>query len=87
VGWLRRNRVLLPGVSVLARLVASVRDSAAERMHRSLADAAAAADFGLPARLRGWLPTPTGFGSLFLSRPSTRGPIPITSAAAGASPG
>ena len=28
VGWLRRNRVLLPGVSVLARLVASVRDGA-----------------------------------------------------------
>jgi hypothetical protein len=40
VGWLRRNRVLLPGVSVLARLVASVRDGAAERMHRVLADAA-----------------------------------------------
>jgi len=27
VGWLRRNRVLLPGVSVLASLVASVREN------------------------------------------------------------
>jgi hypothetical protein len=52
VTWLRRNRVLLPGVSVLARLVASVREGAAGRMYRSLADAAAAADPALPARLR-----------------------------------
>jgi hypothetical protein len=29
--WLRRNRLLLPWVSVLALLVASVRDSAADR--------------------------------------------------------
>ena len=39
VGWLRRNRVLLPGVSVLTRLVASVREAAADRMHRVLASA------------------------------------------------
>jgi hypothetical protein len=55
VGWLRRHRVLLPGVSVLARLVASVRDGAAERMYRSLAEAAADADPGLATRLRGLL--------------------------------
>jgi hypothetical protein len=54
-GWLRRNRVLLPGISVLARLVVSARDGAAERMYRSLASAAAAADPALPARLRGLL--------------------------------
>jgi TnpA family transposase len=60
VGWLRRNRVLLPGVSVLARLVASIRDAAAERMYQSLAGAAAAADAGLPSRLRGLLVVPDG---------------------------
>lgn len=51
--WLRRNRVLLPGVSVLARMVAGIRDSAAERMHRTVADAAGAADMALPSRLHG----------------------------------
>jgi hypothetical protein len=59
VAWLRRNRVPLPGVSVLARLVASVRDSAADRMHRALADAAAA-DAALPSRLQGLLLVPDG---------------------------
>jgi hypothetical protein len=60
VGWLRRNRVLLPGVSVLARLVASVRDGAGERMYRSLADAAADTDPALPSRLQGLLAVPDG---------------------------
>jgi hypothetical protein len=60
VGWLRRNRVLLPGVSVLARLVASVRDGAGQRMFGSLADAATAADPALPSRLQGLLAVPDG---------------------------
>jgi len=35
VGWLRRNRVLLPGVSVLAKQVASVRQVAEKRLYAS----------------------------------------------------
>lgn len=37
VGWLRERLVLLPGVSVLARLVASVRDAAMQRLWDVLA--------------------------------------------------
>jgi hypothetical protein len=33
--WLRRERVLLPGVSVLARLVSTVREDADQRMYRT----------------------------------------------------
>jgi len=56
VTWLRRNKVLLPGVTVQTRLVATACDSAAERMRRTLAGAAAAADPALPARLQGLKP-------------------------------
>ena len=55
VAWLRRHRVLLPGASVLARLVASVREDATDRMHRTLAAAAAGADPAMPGRLLGLL--------------------------------
>jgi hypothetical protein len=60
VAWLRRYRVLLPGVSVLVRLVAKVRESAAERMYRTLAEAAVGADRELPNRLAGLLQVAEG---------------------------
>ncbi|WP_426938368.1 DUF4158 domain-containing protein [Pseudarthrobacter sp. S3] len=37
VAWIRAERVLLPGVSVLARLVAEVRGEAGDRLHSVLA--------------------------------------------------
>ncbi|MGC4857275.1 DUF4158 domain-containing protein [Micromonospora sp. DT4] len=58
--WLRRERVLLPGVSVLARLVAAVREETDQRMYRTLAEAAAGADVELPLRLRDLLEVPEG---------------------------
>jgi hypothetical protein len=60
VGWLRRHRVLLPGITVLTRLVNTVRPAAAERMHAVLAAAAVEADPMLPGRLRGSLEVPPG---------------------------
>jgi hypothetical protein len=60
VGWLRRGRVLLPGISVLTRLIATVREAAAERMHAALAAAAAGVDPALPVRLRASLRVPPG---------------------------
>ena len=85
VGWLRRNRVLLPGVSVLARPVASVRDAAGERMYRTLACAAAAADPTLSYRLEGLLAVPEGqrVSELERLRAAPRpGPLPGHCAAA-----
>lgn len=36
VSWLRTNKVLLPGVTTLTRLIARVRDEATERLHETL---------------------------------------------------
>ena len=67
VAWLRARRVLLPGVSVLARLVAEVRVSAAERFHSALALAAEGVD-GLPGRLDGLLVVADGMRASELER-------------------
>ena len=60
VGWLRRHLVLLPGVTVLTRLVNTVRDAAADRMHALLAAAATVTDPMLPGRLCAALRVPAG---------------------------
>lgn len=60
VGWLRRNRVLLPGVSVLARQVAEVRRIAEERLHATVAKEVRRADAALPWDLVATLKTPEG---------------------------
>ncbi|WSW88583.1 DUF4158 domain-containing protein [Streptomyces sp. NBC_00989] len=61
VGWLRRNRVLLPGVSVLAREVAEVRRIAEQRLHATVAKEVRRADAALPGDLRrGAHPLPAG---------------------------
>jgi hypothetical protein len=52
--------VLLPGVSVLARLVSAVREDAEQRMYQTLAEAAIGADVELPLRLRDLLEVPDG---------------------------
>ena len=57
VAWLRGERVLLPGVSVLARLVAEVRADAAARLHEALAGQV---DVALRARLEALLAVPNG---------------------------
>jgi hypothetical protein len=46
-GWLRRNRVLLPGASVLARQVSEARAVAARRLHTTVNRAVRRADPGL----------------------------------------
>ncbi|MFF4763356.1 Tn3 family transposase [Streptomyces sp. NPDC001292] len=75
VGWLRRNRVLLPGVSVLARQVSEVRTIAEKRLHATVARAAHRADPALPTDLVATLVTPEGgrYSELErLRRPPTR---------------
>jgi hypothetical protein len=60
VGWLRRHRVLLPGVSVLARQVSEVRVIAEKRLHTTVAKAARRADPALPGDLVATLKTLEG---------------------------
>ncbi|MFJ6438559.1 Tn3 family transposase [Streptomyces sp. NPDC091416] len=60
VGWLRRNRVLLPGASVLAKQVAAVRSVTEKRLYATVANAARRADASLPADLVALLEVPEG---------------------------
>lgn len=60
VGWLRRNRVLLPGASVLAKQVAAVRSVTEKRLYATVAGAARRADASLPADLVALLEVPEG---------------------------
>jgi hypothetical protein len=60
VGWLRRHRVLLPGVSVLARQVSEARKVAEKRLYATVAEAARRADPALPGDLVAMLKTPEG---------------------------
>mgnify|MGYP005606742319 CR=1 FL=1 len=50
-GWLRRNRVLLPGITVLMRQVVTARDAAAERTYGELVRACELVDPTLSVRL------------------------------------
>ena len=75
MGWLRRNGVLLPGVSVPARQVSEVRTVADKRLHDTVAGAARRVDAALPGDLVETLTTPEGsrFSELErLRRPPTR---------------
>src|SRR3954463_5041580 len=56
--WLRRERVLLPWVSVLAPLGSPVGDESHQRLCRLLPEAAADVDQKLPLRLRDLLRVP-----------------------------
>jgi TnpA family transposase len=75
VGWLRRNRVLLPGASVLARQVSEARAVAEWRLHTTVNRAVRRADPGLAPALVALLDVPAGarFSELErLRRPPTR---------------
>jgi TnpA family transposase len=60
VAWLRGQKILLPGASILARLVSEVRTAESDRLHEVIADAAADVDARLPGRLAGLLDVPDG---------------------------
>ena len=58
--WLRRERVLLPGVTTLVRVVQSAREAAQSGVHGAVATAASTADPQLPVVLRGLLASDQG---------------------------
>ena len=55
VAWLREQKILLPGPSILARLVTEIRAAESDRLHQVIASAAVTSDPGLPRRLTGLL--------------------------------
>jgi TnpA family transposase len=65
IGWLREWRVLLPGVSVLTRLVAGVREATTQRLWDTLAAKVGPAQ---ARRLEGLLEVPPGARSSDLER-------------------
>lgn len=58
--WLRRERVLLPGVTTLVRVVQSVREAAGAQMYEVVASSAQGSDPQLPVVLRGLLTVEQG---------------------------
>lgn len=60
VTWLRKNRVLLPGGSVLARQVSEARTAAERRLYEAVARAARRADSALAPALAQLLEVPEG---------------------------
>ncbi len=60
VTWLRRHRVLLPGVSVLARQVSEARTASERRLYQAVARAAHRVDPQLAPALRTLLVVPDG---------------------------
>jgi hypothetical protein len=73
--WLRKHRLLLPGVTVLVRQVAEARTAAERRLYDAVASAARRADPDLPYDLAKLLDVPDGarFSELErLRRPPTR---------------
>jgi TnpA family transposase len=66
--WLRRRRVLLPGVTTLVRVVQQSREAAHARLYEHLAGAAEVVDPSMGSRLRGLLVVGAGERSSELER-------------------
>jgi hypothetical protein len=77
VRWLRRRRVLLPGVHALIKLVIEVRTAATTRVWETITAAAVEADTELPGRLDGLLKVPPDARVSELER-LRRGPVRIS---------
>ena len=60
VDWLRRKRVLLPGVSRLSKTVQAARERATSDVYEQLAEVAKTTDPQMPDRLRGLLASDEG---------------------------
>lgn len=74
---MREQQVLLPGVSILTRLVSECREAAAANLHTTLCEGAREADAWLPERLVGLLEVPEGSRFSGLER-LRRGPTRVS---------